>query len=443
MSISKQKSFDKLLASYESLEKSVQQLLPSAGGSNDVASLDNIKRRFYYSAMELLRLDIEESLLLLPSSSEANEEKAAVVYKRMDVILKQLKLVPIKRKNSILVRVMDKSLRAVGILCSFMIVGMFFSLSLLILRAIDQFLKRDPFQYWSEYLKRGIVLTMLLQSGIELSVEGLTRDHFESSCALLTFSHASNLDGFMVAGTCPVKQLAFGKKELFMVPFFSWISLAIGGVPVDRGNRDRAVKALKRSTDAAKGEKLCIAIAPEGTRSLSGQLLPFKKGAFYMWDEMQAPILPFVIYGAYDLYPVGSWVNQTGCVTARYLPPILPSQATSRDEMMRLVRRRMLKDMQQCPATIGKDMSSQAYTKSVLLNIAAIAFTAACIFLTRELLVLRCQYSWITVVIGWWIGAVIVTAVLYVYYVYIIALTKRPGADARNSPSANPNYKRD
>ncbi len=63
----------------------------------------------------------------------------------------------------------------------------------------------------------------------------------------------------------------------------SWISLAFGGVPVDRNNRDRAVKALKRSTDAAKNEKLCIAIAPEGTRSLTGHLLPFKKGTFFCW----------------------------------------------------------------------------------------------------------------------------------------------------------------
>ena len=56
-----------------------------------------------------------------------------------------------------------------------------------------------------------------------------------------------------------------------------------------------------------------------------------------MWEEMQAPILPFVIVGAYDLYPVGSWVNQTGRVTVRYLPPIYPAEATNKDHMMRLV----------------------------------------------------------------------------------------------------------
>lgn len=56
-----------------------------------------------------------------------------------------------------------------------------------------------------------------------------------------------------------------------------------------------------------------------------------------MWEEMQAPIVPFVIFGAYDLYPVGSWVNQTGVVAVRYLPPIYPSAATDKEHMMRLV----------------------------------------------------------------------------------------------------------
>ena len=56
-----------------------------------------------------------------------------------------------------------------------------------------------------------------------------------------------------------------------------------------------------------------------------------------MWEEMKAPILPFVVLGAYDLYPVGSWVNNTGVVTARYLSPIPPSAAVDRDHMMRLV----------------------------------------------------------------------------------------------------------
>lgn len=54
-------------------------------------------------------------------------------------------------------------------------------------------------------------------------------------------------------------------------------------------------------------------------------------------------VVPFIVFGAYDLYPVGSWVNNTGVIVVRYLPPILPSEATSREDMMRLVRMIVMK----------------------------------------------------------------------------------------------------
>eukprot|EP01042_Synura_sphagnicola_P002969 gene2969-biopygen3207 len=110
----------------------------------------------------------------------------------------------------------------------------------------------------------------------------------------------------------------------------------MGGVPVDRENRDRAISALQRSAKTAHSENSCIVIAPEGTRSKTGQLLPFKKGAFHIYEHLGIPVVPFVIYGAYDLYPVGTFVNQTGRVCVRYLTPIMPQEAPTREEMMRL-----------------------------------------------------------------------------------------------------------
>lgn len=56
-----------------------------------------------------------------------------------------------------------------------------------------------------------------------------------------------------------------------------------------------------------------------------------------MWDELRSPIVPMIIYGAYDLYPVGDWVNQTGHVTVKYLPPIQPSEAPDKEAMLVLV----------------------------------------------------------------------------------------------------------
>jgi 1-acyl-sn-glycerol-3-phosphate acyltransferase len=60
-------------------------------------------------------------------------------------------------------------------------------------------------------------------------------------------------------------------------------------------------------------------------------------GPFHMWDELKAPIVPMLIFGAYDLYPVGSWVNQTGHIAVRYLKPVLHTEAENKDKMLLLV----------------------------------------------------------------------------------------------------------
>lgn len=237
-------------------------------------ALDNNMRRKFYSKMELLRLDILE---LDSLASDTQKDVLAAAINQIDTILPVLNLTAVNRPKRWW-DPLETALKFVGVVCSFLILGSACALPLLALRAVDMALNRDPFDYISEFFKRNIAFFVLYQVGIIVDLENIKKEYFKESCALLCFNHASNLDGFLVAGICPIRQLAFGKKELFVVPFFSWISLAFGGVPVDRGNRDRAVGALKRTTEATKTSKICIAVAPEGTRSNSGQMLPFKKG---------------------------------------------------------------------------------------------------------------------------------------------------------------------
>jgi hypothetical protein len=56
-------------------------------------------------------------------------------------------------------------------------------------------------------------------------------------------------------------------------------------------------------------------------------------GTFYMWEQLQSPIIPFINYGGYDLFPVGNWLNVPGKVIIRYLTTIQPNEAKSRDEV--------------------------------------------------------------------------------------------------------------
>ena len=238
-------------------------------------SCTNACRRSLYSDVELFRLDIENTCQSITDEQKAN------VLTQLDKLSARLALHPLSRR-SFWWRPLEDSVRFVGLFCLFLFSGVFLSLPIIGLKGVDSVLIKlnliSPLEKLSEKFRRFVGMWFVVMSGVSLTVEGLNEECFKESCVIVTFAHASNLDGFLVSSTCPVPHYALAKMELFLVPFFSWISFAFGGVPVDRKNRDRAVKALRRSTEAAKSGQMCIVIAPEGTRSTSGQLQEFKKG---------------------------------------------------------------------------------------------------------------------------------------------------------------------
>lgn len=222
----------------------------------DLDAIDNSRRRWLYSKVELIRLDLEEASL-----------DTIEVHQRLDEYGSKLRLRPIKRRTFWWTPI-DQLYRTIGVVSGFMLFGLLSPLAMMILRTMDDLLLQarliDSFHQSSEALKRLMAASFLLLAGTSLQIEGLDPTSFQQGCAILTFTHASNLDGFIVSSTCPVRHYALAKKELFMIPFFSWVSLAIGGVPVDRSNRSRAVKALQRSVEAAKANSVALVIAPEG-----------------------------------------------------------------------------------------------------------------------------------------------------------------------------------
>ncbi|CAN5680247.1 lysophospholipid acyltransferase family protein [soil metagenome] len=112
------------------------------------------------------------------------------------------------------------------------------------------------------------------------------------------------------------------KKELFRVPVFGRAMEAAGFISVDRSNRTRAVASLNKAKEVlARG--LSVFIAPEGTRSKTGELLPFKKGGFNLAIDMGLPILPVSIDGTRHALPPSAARSTSGVkVRVRILPAI-------------------------------------------------------------------------------------------------------------------------
>jgi hypothetical protein len=150
-----------------------------------------------------------------------------------------------------------------------------------------------------------------------------------------------------------------------LIPFFAWLLVALDGVPVARKNREKSVKAIQTAAESAhEGET--VSIAPEGTRSKSGQLLPFKKGAFYMWESLNCPIIPLVTTGAFELLPPGRFMPIPGRVYATFLDVIKPNEAARREDMSNVVRRKMLRGISCCPTNSGSNLKPFERLQNIL-----------------------------------------------------------------------------
>ncbi len=124
-------------------------------------------------------------------------------------------------------------------------------------------------------------------------------------------NHLSMLDILAIFGWSGLELRWVLKHELRHVPLIGWGCSVMGYVFVDRRNRELAIQAINKATGKLEaGEGMMF--FPEGTRSKSGQLLPFKMGAFKTALKQQMPILPISIQGTYALMPSGAMLPKPG-----------------------------------------------------------------------------------------------------------------------------------
>jgi 1-acyl-sn-glycerol-3-phosphate acyltransferase len=173
-------------------------------------------------------------------------------------------------------------------------------------------------------------------AGVRVETVGL--DKLDQTRRYIFMSnHVSNLDPPIQIPLIPGRTSVLVKKELFKVPILGKIMLMGSLVPVDRGNRDAGIAAV-RDAKAAIEQGLSMMIYVEGGRSFDGKLLPFKKGPFYLAEECQVPVVPMTIAGTQDVMPKARFGIRPGVVTVRFHEPIEPADFGSRDEQIAKVR---------------------------------------------------------------------------------------------------------
>ncbi len=173
-------------------------------------------------------------------------------------------------------------------------------------------------------------------TGVRVEAVGLDRLDQSRSYIFMT-NHISNLDPPIQVPLIPKRTSVMVKKELFKVPILGR-SMRMGSmVPVDRGNRDAGIEAV-RAAKAAVDQGLNMIIYVEGKRSFDGKLLPFKKGPFYLAVECGVPVVPMTIVGTEYAMPKGRFAIKPGLVRVIFHPPIEPKDFGSRECLMEKVR---------------------------------------------------------------------------------------------------------
>jgi 1-acyl-sn-glycerol-3-phosphate acyltransferase len=147
-------------------------------------------------------------------------------------------------------------------------------------------------------------------------------------------NHESYADIFLVSHF-PWEMKWLAKDTIFKIPVMGWMMRMALDVPVTRGQRESAIAALAECRDRL-ARRVSVMIFPEGTRSRTDELLPFKDGAFQLAIESQVPILPIAIAGTRDCMAKGSFAFRRAHARARVLEPIPTAGLTLADvDMLR------------------------------------------------------------------------------------------------------------
>jgi len=202
---------------------------------------------------------------------------------------------------------------AVGV---FLMVALFLvAFPLILLGAFSPIWRLNVSRVYSKLWARGV----LWGCGIRLRMRG--RENLGHLPAIYLFNHANMLDFFVNASFAPRNALVFGKRELARVPFLGWIWLWGGHPMIRREKLDHGLTVWDGVIEKLRAGTHCTFVAPEGTRSRTGKLLPFKKGPFMSAIRSGAPLVPLVIQGGAErLAKDGSLVP--GEIVVEVLPPI-------------------------------------------------------------------------------------------------------------------------
>ncbi|MBI3091116.1 MAG: SDR family oxidoreductase [Candidatus Tectomicrobia bacterium] len=195
--------------------------------------------------------------------------------------------------------------------------------------------RRSPLTFMQVAFRDFIGVLGLIANRVYFRSEVTGLDHLPTDGAFIVASnHCSHLDTTAVIlsmGPYALRACVVGARDYFFnTRLKAWFfGSLLKAIPFDR--QGNFIAGIRQCREALMN-RTPVLIYPEGTRSLTGMLQPFKLGVGVLAYELKVPVVPAYVSGTYQALPKGSWFPRPYKVRVRFGPPLTPSAATAEDD---------------------------------------------------------------------------------------------------------------
>jgi 1-acyl-sn-glycerol-3-phosphate acyltransferase len=187
-------------------------------------------------------------------------------------------------------------------------------------------------------LSRSFSWGVLFFSGVKLNITGL--ENLEPNKPYIFVSnHSSQFDIPALQFAIPQEAAIVFKKELGKIPLFGWQMKLGPYIMIDRENRESAARSIETAKKVMSEKGRSILLFAEGTRSKTGEVQPFKRGAFYLAAKVGYPIVPVSISGAEKILPKGKFKIKGGIINVHFEKPVITGYIQNKKDELDLMEK--------------------------------------------------------------------------------------------------------
>jgi 1-acyl-sn-glycerol-3-phosphate acyltransferase len=173
---------------------------------------------------------------------------------------------------------------------------------------------------------------------VKLKISGLENIDKNKSYIFVS-NHSSQFDIPSLQVAIPQQASIVYKKELTKIPLFGWQMRFGPYIMIDRQNVDSALKSIEMAKKLMSERGRSILLFAEGSRSKTGEVQPFKRGAFYLASRVGHPVVPVSISGANKILPKGKFKIKKGVIHIHFASPIETGNISTRKEELELMEK--------------------------------------------------------------------------------------------------------